>query len=479
MDKKSLFLIILSAALLLAVGLSTGVFLGDECYHWRVAKMIFESNSRPVIDSVYRDNPKLGYFISDLSIWHIALAFLWKISGKVSGFVAQVYQAFYYIILLLSVYLITKKFYGKKAVFYALLITATAPVVVVLSILLYLDLPLTALLALSFLFLVYRHNVWAGIVFGLAIFTKINALFLIPGMLILFFIGPLARKNIITGIRDSLGFSLSAIIVNIPDIYFRLHNFGYIYYTSPKFIAGKMTYYFSPGSIAVYPLNILIYFGIGLLAGMAAYFWLKKDMSVEVSLWVIILSYLLFWVIFFRNTLDVRYLIVLVPFFAILASRGLVAWPRRNWAKVALVLLCLAQFAGACGYVYFRRKIPQGILNGYAYVKQNVAPDSLIMYPGEDMVTYTGRPIAWGRVLSAADLFWGKDEKKMVKVLDEYGIRYIIIKKKRVYDDSRVHHLGGYPRSFVERLPELGFLELKFENEELSVWRVLKAGPAV
>ena len=94
------------------------------------------------------------------------------------------------------------------------------------------------------------------------------------------------------------------------------------------------------------------------------------------------------------------------------------------------------------------------------------------MYPGEDMVTYTGRPIAWGRVARIAELFWGNDEKDMLGVLREYGIEYIAVKKDRIYDDSKIRKISGYPDSFIKKIPGLSFLKKLYENEDFSLWEV-------
>jgi hypothetical protein len=52
-------------------------------------------------------------------------------------------------------------------------------------------------------------------------------------------------------------------------------------------------------------------------------------------------------------------------------------------------------------------------------------------------------------------------------------IEYILVEKERIFDDTKVRHLGGWPQSFVDGLVTLNFVERIFENSEASVWKVL------
>ena len=45
-----------------------------------------------------------------------------------------------------------------------------------------------------------------------------------------------------------------------------------------------------------------------------------------------------------------------------------------------------------------------------------------------------------------------------------------MILNDRVYDDSKIHHMGGYPKSFVKKMYNYPFLRLVFENDQVSIW---------
>jgi hypothetical protein len=70
-------------------------------------------------------------------------------------------------------------------------------------------------------------------------------------------------------------------------------------------------------------------------------------------------------------------------------------------------------------------------------------------------------------------LFWQANEKEAKNILLNINkTEYIMIKKTRIYDDTKIRHKGGYPKSFIEKLPNFSFLKLIFDNKEISIWKV-------
>ena len=69
-------------------------------------------------------------------------------------------------------------------------------------------------------------------------------------------------------------------------------------------------------------------------------------------------------------------------------------------------------------------------------------------------------------------MFWSKREDDIKETMKINRLDYIVIDKSRIYDDTVVKHFGGYPKSFVERLPTLPFVEKIFENQAMSIWVV-------
>ncbi|MGE5197624.1 MAG: hypothetical protein ACM3IL_03860, partial [Deltaproteobacteria bacterium] len=146
----------------------------------------------------------------------------------------------------------------------------------------------------------------------------------------------------------------------------------------------------------------------------------------------------------------------------------------RKWAKALIIILSTLQFVGTTLYVREKRQIPAGIKEGFDYLKKNTPPDSLIIYPETVILEGANRRFGWAGRLQPAlyNLFWNKDDAEVKKILKDSKIDYIAIKKSRFYDDTKVHHYGGYPKSFLERLPKSPNVKLIFDNKEMSIWQV-------
>ena len=91
-NKKLFFLILFSSLLVLIAGLTSVPSLGDEVCHYRFAKDIFNAGRRAAFDSLYDSGSPPGYFYNSPPLWHILLASLWRLSGKISFPVAQFYH---------------------------------------------------------------------------------------------------------------------------------------------------------------------------------------------------------------------------------------------------------------------------------------------------------------------------------------------------------------------------------------------------
>lgn len=466
------FATILGAAFLVAAaGLASHVYLGDESYHFMFARGIYETGTRVTVNAAYQDYPRLGYFYGDVPFWHVLLAFLWWLWGSPSAVIAQIYQACYVLLLGFSVYGLTTRLYGHTEGFRATLLIVTAPLVAAFSILLYLDVPVAAWAALALWMLHDRRWIPAGLAAGAMILTKISGLLLLPAfaVLVFFFSGPgLLKKTKAMALT-----AIPAIAINLPELIFRKNHFGYIYYVAPRYIPrdGPSMVVFEPSSLYVQPWNLVLYFGVPILIGLVLYLtkrlWQRDDMV----LWLPVIVYLLFFPVLFRYSLPVRNLSPILPALSILAAKGIASL---NWNKLraAFAFLCLFQFLATAGNVYVRRQAPQGIREAFGFVGSHTPPKAVFLYPEENLVLYTGRPIVWSHITEMATLFWKADGEQMRTILGGYDVNYVAIKKDRVYDDRAIRHTGGYPASFVERLSRQPFAKQVFDNSAVTIWQV-------
>ncbi|MGE5196908.1 MAG: hypothetical protein ACM3IL_00155, partial [Deltaproteobacteria bacterium] len=76
--------------LVLIAGLTSELSLGDEVVHYRFAKDIFNSGRRVAFDQIYTSGYSPGYSYNSEPLWHIVLATLWRLYGKISFPIAQI-----------------------------------------------------------------------------------------------------------------------------------------------------------------------------------------------------------------------------------------------------------------------------------------------------------------------------------------------------------------------------------------------------
>jgi hypothetical protein len=262
-------------------------------------------------------------------------------------------------------------------------------------------------------------------------------------------------------------------VINLPELYFRKTHFGFFYYIAPKYIPkeGPPVILFEPSSLYQHPENLILYFGIAIWIGLGLYFWKKRFGREDLFLWVPIGVYLLIFPLFFHYSFPVRNLSpILIPL-ALLGGKGLASWVGKKH-RIVILGLCLLQFLVVSGNIYLKRQIPEGIKRGYAYIKTQISPHAVFFYPEENLVLYTGRPIVWSHIVEMPKLFWQAEGEEIRSILNKYEVSYVAIKKDRIYNDQFIRHTGGYPQSFVEKLPKRSFLKLVFDNSELSIWQV-------
>ncbi len=333
---KRVWAIILFFSLgVMVVGLNSKLYLGDEITHYRFAKGIFNQGERITFDPLFGKNyaNQVDYLIPPL--WHILLAFLWKIAGRISFPLAQVYHTIYYALLLFSTYLLGKEIYGEEEGKYSMILVGTVPMIISFGILFYVDVPLAALTTLTFFLILRRKHLFAGLGFGLMYFTKWSGVvFGIPFLLIILFLN--YRNKFLTKI---VIFSFASLLVILPDIYWRekhaskeehwmgnarttlksftsgvsrnINNWVTPERHSPKESVEKVSYAHNSTFLSV--KDQLKYFGLPLLSLLVIYLFKKKFLRKDGLLWIPIFFYFLFFIFFFNIDADIRYLLPISP----------------------------------------------------------------------------------------------------------------------------------------------------------------------
>lgn len=476
-----IFIVAISSLTLLCVGLNTELCIGDEVHHFRLAKNILFLKERPVYDPLYGD-PYLkmpgAMFYFDTPLWHTLMAVIWKIIGKVSFTAAQVYQTFYFTFLLIFTYLLGSKLYGEKEGLCSALITASLPMVSAFGIVFYLDVPAATFVVLSCLLVLEKRFLWAGISVGLGYLIKRNFLFFFPSFVFLSFVS--VDKIEFKGIRKVIFvFIIPAVLLILLDLHFRYVHFHSLFFTKDPLIGPhtEILYQNPPfenyiNSSIFNPTDIIKYFGVVILGLMLLYFFRRSYDFKDLFLWIPIISYLIGFFVIFKKGLDIRYLLPIVPLFSILGSKHFFSLKNRGF-KMALLSMCAAQFFSVAFYVYAIRQISGDIKDGFQYIINHVPENAFVMYPEVNITEYTNRRMQWGRFQYMPYLFWQANETEAKNILLNVNkIEYIMINKTRIYDDKEIRHKGGYPQSFVDKLPEFSFLKLVFDNKKINIWKI-------
>jgi 4-amino-4-deoxy-L-arabinose transferase-like glycosyltransferase len=387
--------------------------------------------------------------------------------------------------------LLAKEFTGKEeGGWSSALIIATVPMVVTFSTLLYMDVPMTALSALGFYLILKKRYIEAGFASGLAYFTKLNSGFLFPGFVLL--IAWNERRKIWSLFKNVFFFTFPILVIYILDLYWRKQNINpKADHLNVEQLLGRASKIISEGrgmeyliSYTTDPADLVKYFGLAFLGVFFFYlFGVKRWNRKDAFLWVPVISYLMVFLFLFGIGSDIRYLLPVLPYLAVLITPSFLTL-RKLWHLI-IIGICILQFAGTSYYVHQRRQISTEVKEGFEYIRKNVNEDALILYPEENLLIYGQRRIIWsavrgyGSIGAKGGLYgifwggdnWGGDNKSVCDLLKINRIDHILIKKSRIFDDSEKRHLGGYPQSFVENLPHLNGWVKVFENQGMVLWR--------
>jgi hypothetical protein len=523
-----IFLFLCSSVLI--TGLISEPSLGDEVYHYRFAKNFCWQGKRPLVDILHLNSVSSKTIYSYDALWHMTLSLVWRATGCISSVTAQIYQTFYYSLLVFFTYLLGKELYDKETGLYSAVIVATVPMISVFSVLYYIDVPVTAFCVLCILLVVKNRFLWAGVVLGLMFICKKNSMLFVPAILFIIFYYDNVKLKI--KFRNVAFMVMVAYIVVLPDLHWRKKNlslFPPTVFGSSKVVLNKFAREFnkyfpknkadtseqkhntpppsqeSPENkykmapVATKELgdmktfsNMIIknygflkyfkrlfwlsYFGFTILFGIASYLIFKRYQKKDVILWALVVTYLLFFLHFVGLSDEVRYTLPIVPFLSILAAIP-IATINKKYVKNTIIFICIAQFLMAVGYLGAKRQVSRQIKDGFAFIKEYSPQDATLFYVEYLAMDRTNRKIKFP---SPSDpllrqMFWSPDAKGVLEAMNQMGIDYIMVKKSRIYDDSQLSYFHGYPKSFTERLTKLSFLRQIFDNKDMSIWQVSKA----
>ncbi|HET6441732.1 MAG TPA: glycosyltransferase family 39 protein [Phycisphaerae bacterium] len=484
--KWALAAILLATAVVFVAGATSRIVLGDEVYHTMFARAWAEAGlaNRPTHNPLYASGEPPGYYYVTEPVWPRVLGLVWQATGCVP-WVAQAYQALWYALVLALVWVLGRDLLGPRGALAAVLAAISVPMVGAFSVMLYVDTAATAVILAAVVLLLRRHFFWAGVLVGLAYLTKRNAVFLVPPM-VLWIV--LQEGSLWQRARRLALFLLPAALVVWPDLWWRRHWIpGTQDPVNPTYVLRRVTMFFSPQRLSSNinnPVHLLMYLGGVLPLGVAVYLARRAWDKADRWLWVFIAFYAVTLFVMFTLDTDVRYVMPIVPLFTVMVARGLRGWWKNRWVLVMLAAVAFVQLGVSAVRVNLARRLTPGQQAVFAYLRTHTPEGTRVMYPGEVIMAEARRPVVWNhltdpetREVCITPFLIQYGPEKMLAVLRANRVDYLCVEKSRILSGPLAKaERGGYPRAFVDNLPNLPFIErVEGDWPDIQLWRVKDA----
>ncbi len=488
--------IILGASLtVFAVGASGSVTKADEVHHFGFAQNWARQGlfHRPVFNPIYDSGDPPGYYYNGMPLWAAGLAALWQLTG-IHTWIAQLYQAAWYALLLTTTYLLARRLLEPVGAVVALVLAASLPMFNAFSVLLYMDVPTTAMAMLCTVLVRDRRYVLGGITMGLAYLGKQNALFLAPPLALWIAWsetfgsqGPWSRR-VARLAAAGLMFAVPMVLVVLPDVIWRRTHLPQSLSPGLDSLRQRASILISSHRLETSltnPVDVAMYFGGLAGLGMLLYVLRRAWNRLEWWVWLCVGLYLVAMTLVFSINTDIRYFMPAAPLVVLLAARGLEPLWKRRWGLAAIVLIAAIQFIAVLGYTTWRRQLSPSQKAVFTYLRDQTPERSLVLYPGEVLVTEARRPPVWSSLRHPGTGGYGltaflrhQTPEQIVQTLRANHIRYAVVDDTHVYDDSIQPEQNGYPKSFTEKLkiaPGLELIEGPWPG--MTVYRVTDPPP--
>lgn len=183
-----------------------GPVSGDGCWHMAVARYVSENNVLPILEPLGRTE-----FFWPPFLFHMIMAGMFKLSATLGFDITSLLLPLAYLGTLILTYKLAKEDFGKKIATTSILFLGTVPIFLDFSTNYFIG----VLLAFFVIGAVYlaknRHPIGTGFAYGLAAFTKLTGVSILPLLIFLFY-----KRNF--RIRDYIKFFAVSSIGLIPYI---------------------------------------------------------------------------------------------------------------------------------------------------------------------------------------------------------------------------------------------------------------------
>jgi hypothetical protein len=536
-DRMPLFLVAIFFLTALLTGLQhSEPTIGDEVTHYYMLTNTIDNWPSPSFYSHIPNNwdsqPEIRCYPHPNG-WHYIGAAFCILLGKGLKTV-QIYQAILFLQLMIIVWLWIRRLARKRkdAVWISVATIGSLPAIMLFSIAFYQDVPVTAMIATSFFFLIeFRRTLLASLFMVLALWMKTSAIVFLPPffLITLLSIWPPSNLKPVHNHANIAKRSFTALLA-LALVSGSLFHINYVlrkhtganYYPfdqiiglvdnlksnletktdSPPHVTGnsiakdekallqdnnnwegsKEVIANHPGDLRI-PINFLLYggalFWIVSILGMVGFFVqrIHKNAAMEhQGKFALLLGIGLFYCIavgwLLRTEPDARFFLPSITFFVI--PLACFCTYIRNSKSIIAVLCALAVFqAAAVAFKAHRlRRISPETREAIEFLKANpVEPSRIFMYPEGN---YRLFPVQheWYMNYWLRD-FWRANNDERIKALNKFAIGAIVVKKHRVAKaDTEFSDLGIYPVSFVNDIKQDKRFKILFNNNDIIIFKV-------
>ncbi|MBW2981158.1 glycosyltransferase family 39 protein [Candidatus Woesearchaeota archaeon] len=439
---------------------------GDGCFHLNVARFIATNNRIPVFELLGRDvfsRPPLFHFIG---------AALFKVFGvfgeSASNAAMKLISPLFGSLTILLVFLISKKVFNKKVALYSTIFIAFLPIHIDYSSTPHVEALLVFFLTVSLHFILTNRPKLSGLSYGLALLTKYQALFILPVLLLAFYLRHKKKHPVF--VKKSAVFLLISFAISLPWFirnYIALNNPIWPYLNS--FFGGAHgaildTFKMSPSishllthklvttpyleffGVPLGQFKYLFYYNIPflgillLLWGLATLVFVlpliigfinvkikSKNIIIFLS-WIGIYALSFIGFAFLNKTIVGRYLFPIIPILSIIWGFGL----SRLFKKIPKTLVLLAITFCIIGFVS-SEALKVSLISGnwhyydndFNWIKENTPKDAVFFAQGQCFSYYFNRPDYYAGAYYPKGASYAEVNSTIMEIIKENNINYI------------------------------------------------------
>jgi hypothetical protein len=518
-------IIILSTLAVLGTGLSAPqVMIGDEVTHYYMLTHQAEDLSKP---NFYAEIPLASGEIEERCyphsfLWHYAGAVIYTLSSG-SFLAIQMYQALFFIQLLVIGYLMAKERQGieSRSALLFVIALASLPLCLVFSVAFYQDVPLTAQILTAFYFL--RRGRWfvAAFFMAFAIGLKVTAVLFYPSFFLLLAYWAIKKTGWLRGSAAtvcallivlcctwSIGRAVvtyangsfypqeqlenlikkvqKAVASNVPTLAEKtgVSSINTDLSARPKNVKseGEKKYPVianHPGDLRI-KVNYLIYGGVvlwmlfflGVIGAMYHRYLAKSKSEFQESNWWLVFvggTYVVLVAFFTRTAPDARFFLPGLPFLLLPLVEKTVFLPRPKALISIFAAIAILQSGYVLAKTYRLRAITPAVQEGIDFLYKNPPSGRIFMYP-EGNYRFFPAQHEWYLGYQLRD-FWRADNDTRIKMLKRYNVGAIVVKKHLISPvDDDITNLGVYPPWFVKDIKQDSRFGKLFENRALIIF---------